>query len=117
MINFIKNKINEIKRKKDEKRKLQNMRQYYLYLRYGALFLEYIYKDLEQQEKKNLNRHARRRWEKEISKDGKFSREMVEYYSQRIDAIRKTIDIQLKPKKKTPVLKNKEVPTEDKKNG
>jgi len=106
MINFIKKQIGEIKRKKAEKRKLQNMRQYYLYLRYGALFLEYIYKDLEQQEKKNLNRHARRRWEKEIAKDGKFSREMVEYYSQKIEMIQKTINTQLNPpKKKTSNLK------------
>lgn len=105
MIKFIKTKLADIKRKQNDKRKLKNMQQYYMYLKCGALFLEYINKDLDKQKEKNLNRHARRRWEKEIAKDGKFSREMIEYYSQKIDVIKSSIEFQLNPKKQK-VIKN-----------
>ena len=99
MIKFIKAKIAQLKKKKQEKKKLKNMQQYYLYLRYGALFLQYINDDLEKGKGK-INRHARRRWEKEISKSGKFSREMVEFYSHKVEVIKMQIDSRLNPPKK-----------------
>lgn len=100
MINLIKQKVADYKKKKAEKAQLKKMQEYYKYLQMGAMFLQYINKDLEKQTQKKLNRHQRRRWEKEISKKGKFSPEMIQHYAQNVDAVLEYMKTQKTKRKK-----------------
>ena len=100
MINLIKAKIRQIKQKRQQKKHLKKMREYYKVLRQGAIFLNYIQKDIEKASKEQLNRHQRRRWLKQLNEKGKFSPEMIEHYANRVDLVLKQIHLQLNPPKK-----------------
>lgn len=99
--------LTNLKKKIEDKQKLKQQKKYYQLLQEGALFLNFIYQDL-QREKKNINRHQRRRFEKELYKDGKFSPEMIEFYSKKLDVILNWIKTQKNHKKVKKVEKKNE---------
>lgn len=99
MIQKVKNYLAKIKQKQEEKLQLKKMQRYYNLLREGATFMKFIYEDL-QKNGKNMNRHQRRRFERQLSKKGQFNKEVVDYYASRIDSVLNQIDARLNPPKK-----------------
>jgi len=99
MFKKIKAFIQKQKQKKAQKTQLDKMEKYYLLLREGSMFLNYVSKEIEK-EQSNLNRHQRRRWQKELTKNGKFSKEIIEYYVKKVDAILISIERQKEQLKK-----------------
>ena len=88
----------KLKAKIAQRNQLKKMQKYYKILQSGALFIDFIRKDLK--EKKNaMNRHQRRRFEKTLMK-GDLTPEIINHYSHRVDAILKSINAQLNPPKK-----------------
>ena len=96
-------KINQwIEKKKQEQKKkldLIKARKYYKIIQIGGLFLKFIYADIEQMKKKQVNRHMRRRFEKALNDKGTLTEEMVTYYSQKVETILAYIDTELHPPK------------------
>ena len=72
---------------------------YYKLLRAGVALIQFIQRDMDEMKKKNMNRSARRRWEKELNRKGQFSPEIIQYYAQKIEAVERQIAGQLKPQK------------------
>ena len=58
MLKKVKEFIDSIKRKNAQKKEMKSMQDYYEKLRAGALFVQYIYKDIETQKKK-MNIHQK----------------------------------------------------------
>jgi len=88
------NVIQKIQKFQKERRQIRTAQLYYETLRAGGMLIRFIYEDLKRAETQELNRHQRRRFEHEISKEGKFSAEMIEYYSKKIDTILKVVKLQ-----------------------
>jgi len=86
MIKKVKDFLQKRKTKKTQLKELQKMKDFYAKLQAGALFIEYIHKDIEKN-KKEMNRAQRRRYEVHLKENGKFSSEMVEHYKNHIDKI------------------------------
>lgn len=75
--------IKKIRNYFKQKRDLKKAKQYYRLCQAGALFLKYIYDDIEKQKKDNVNRHQRRRIETHLKKTGRLNPEIVNtYYAQ-----------------------------------
>lgn len=71
-----------------EKRKqLNKQKQYYDLVARGGLFLKFIYNDLEQIKNQQINRNVRRRFTKDLKNEGRFSKEMISYYANKVDSI------------------------------
>ena len=91
---YLENKQNEVKQREELKR--QQM--YYRLIKAGSEFTKFIQEDLKRKGN-DMNRHQRRRFEKELNGDGKFSPELINYYSQKIDWVLKNIHQRLNPPK------------------
>jgi len=79
MIKRIKEIFKARKTKKEQLKEHLKMKNYYELLQKGAMVLQYIHNDMEQQKKK-MNRAERRRFETSLKHDGKFSAEIVMKY-------------------------------------
>lgn len=79
--------LNKIKSYLAKRKQLKAEMQYYKLLGEGGLFIQYIHSDLEAMKQRNYNRDQRRRFEKQLKQDGKFSSEMVDYYINKVDVI------------------------------
>jgi predicted transcriptional regulator len=89
-------------KKEQELRKAQS---YYRLVKAGNAFISFVQQDM----KKNgdqVNRHMRRRMEKELNEKGILSPELVEYYAQKIDYVLAQIHQRLNPPKVQPQNKN-----------
>ena len=92
------------KQAKAQKAQLEKTKKYYEILRSGAMVLQYIHKDLVKSQNA-MNRHQKRRFEKELTKQGKFSPEVVEYYRNEFEKILKYIELQKAKQPKKPDVK------------
>ena len=79
--------LNKIKSYLAKRKQLKAEMQYYKLLAEGGLFIKYIHSDLEAMKQRNYNRDQRKRFEKQLKQDGKFSSEMVDYYINKVDII------------------------------
>jgi hypothetical protein len=70
--------------------------------------IKFIQDDLKRTEN-TMNRHQRRRFEKEIEDKGMFSPELVNYYQQKIDWLLGEVDKRLNPPKQPKVQANPNV--------
>ena len=95
MVKKIKEFFEKRKQEKEKKEELLKMKDYYQKLQNGAMFVQYIYKDLERA-KKTINRAKRRRMENELKHNGKFSEETIRRYMTQINEINKHIENELK---------------------
>jgi predicted transcriptional regulator len=89
-------------KKEQELRKAQS---YYRLVKAGNAFIQFVQQDM----KKNgdqVNRHMRRRMERELNEKGILSPELVEYYAQKIDYVLRNIHQRLNPPKVQPQNKN-----------
>jgi hypothetical protein len=99
-------KIEEYLKKKQEALKkqeeLKKAQAYYRLVKAGNAFIQFVQQDM----KKNadqVNRHMRRRMEKELNEKGILSPELVEYYAQKIDYVLGNIHRMLNPPKQPKV--------------
>ena len=90
MLKKLKAKIDAWKADQIKKLEMKKLQQYYVHLRCGALFMKYIYNDLENQ-KKTMNRAQKKRFETLLKHDGKFSAEIINKYKEQVDSIDKYI--------------------------
>jgi hypothetical protein len=94
MLTKIKDFVAKMKSKRAQRKELDKMKSFYHNLRCGALFLEYIDKDIERQ-KKTMNRAKKRRYEVALKTEGKFSTEMLTEYKEHVEKIQQYIDTEL----------------------
>ena len=80
------------------------------------MFLKFIYADIEQMKKQQVNRHTRRRFEKALNDKGTLTEEMVKYYSQKTETILAYIDRELHPPKMDGAKIYEQLKKEEKKN-
>jgi len=99
MIKKVKQYFAQKKQKKTQEQQLKKMKEYYTLLQSGALFLKYIRQDLQKTSDKSMNRHARRRFLKQLEQKGEFNKEIVDYYSRQVESILNNINNQLKTSK------------------
>lgn len=76
---------NPIKKWKEREQR-KRLNKYYRLVRLGAEFIKFVYNDLDQQKKQQVNRAQRRRLTKELRKRY-ISPELVNLYAQKIDLI------------------------------
>jgi len=82
MFKKLEKKVKEfIAKKKLEERQ----KKYATLLQAGGLFLQWVYKDIEDSEKHG--RSEKRRFEHSLGDKGKFSKEMCDYYFKRLEEI------------------------------
>ena len=91
-----------MKQRNAQKKSGKDMEAYYAKLQNGALFLQYIYKDMANQ-KKNMNRPQRRRMDAELAKKGKFSKEVIARYMVQVNQVNEYIEEEMQKIKKTQV--------------
>lgn len=91
---WLKNREEAIKKEQE----LRKAKRFYSFLKAGASFVKFIQDDLKRTEN-TMNRHQRRRFEKEIEEKGMFSPELVSYYQNKIDYILMNINQRLNPSK------------------
>jgi len=103
MIKKIKQYFVEKKMKEKKALELEKYKKYYKVIQEGQMFIEFVLKDIELSKKNKMNRHQRRRFEKDICKNGKITPEIVQYYKLKIDQVFKYIEQQKK------VLNQKEI--------
>lgn len=72
--------------------------EYYKLLQCGALFLKFIYNDLENMNN-TLNRETRRRFQQQLARNGKLNMEIVQHYATKIDQILNYIQVMQKNSK------------------
>jgi predicted transcriptional regulator len=91
---WLKSKEEQVK-KREELRKAQA---YYRLVKAGNTFIAFVREDLKKNQD-NVNRHMRRRLEKEIEEKGILSNELIQYYAQKIDFVLYNIQQRLNPPK------------------
>ena len=97
------------RQKKAQQEQLKKLERYYLLLREGSMFLRFIEEDLKKTQQNTMNRHHRRRFQREIIQKGTFSKEFIEFYAQKIDVILNNIENQkqaIRNSSKSKVKKN-----------
>lgn len=109
MIKKVKDFFAKREQKKREKEELKKYQKYFTLLREGATFVTFIQDDLEKMKKSKMNRSQRRRWEKQIAQQGKFSPEMVQYYKGKVDEVLAEVDRRLNQPKPGSVKVDKKV--------
>lgn len=87
------------KEKKEQKKKLKQMREYYKIVKCGLEFIKFVQGDIADQKKNKINRAQRRRFERELSKEGKLTPEIVQSYAARVDNVLAYIEMQTNPPK------------------
>jgi hypothetical protein len=88
-----------------KEQELRKAKRYYAYIKAGMAAIKFIQDDLKRTEN-TMNRHQRRRFEKEIEEKGMFSPELVNYYQQKIDWLLVEVDKRLNPPKVQPQNNN-----------
>ena len=99
MFKKIKEFLAKRKQLKIQREKLKKMQRYYTLLKEGSVFMRFIYNDIEEMKKNQFNRAGRRRFQKQLAKDGIFNAEMIQHYSQKVDNVLQYVNAQLKRKK------------------
>ncbi len=103
----------KFKEKRAQLKKLKDFKRYYKVVKAGQLFIEFIQQDIAQQKREKMNRHQRRRFEKQLSKDGQLTPEIVQTYKLKIDNVLRYIEMQTNPpkikKQKLPKIKEGKV--------
>jgi len=98
---FLKQKQEALKKKQELKR----AEAYYRLVKAGSAFIQFIQQDLKKNQDQ-VNRHIRRRMEKELNEKGQLSPELVDYYAQKIDWVLMNIHQRLNPPKVQPQNKD-----------
>ena len=117
MLQKIKAKINTWLQNKQkalaQTQQMNKMEKYYLLLREGSLFVQFIQKDLKKQQS-NVNRHQRRNWQRAMVKEGVFTEELIAHYAKYVDSVLAQIDaMRLAKKSKPKVTVKKEEKKDD----
>ena len=93
------------KKKAEARKNLKKYKQYYKIVKAGQLFIQFVQQDIADKKNNKMNRHQRRRFDRELNKEGKLTEEMVQHYKLQIDNVLNYINIQLNPPKKTKKIK------------
>lgn len=105
-------KFQEWLKKKEEVTKqqieLRKAKRFYSFVKAGATFIKFVQEDLKKNQD-NVNRHMRRRMQKDLNEKGVLSEELVGYYQQKIDYILTEVDRRLTPPKQPKVQTNSNV--------
>jgi hypothetical protein len=98
-------KVEEFLKKKQEalqkEQELKKAQSYYRLVKAGQVFIKFIQEDMKKNQSE-VNRHIRRRMEKDLNEKGLLTPELVEYYGQKIDYILGQIHQRLNPPKVQP---------------
>lgn len=81
-----------------QQQELRKAQSYYKLVKAGATFIQFVQEDLKR-EQQGLNRHTRRRMEKELNDKGVLTPELVQYYQQKIDWVLGNVNMRLNPPK------------------
>jgi len=92
MLKAIKNFFQKRKQLKLQKAQMKKAQVYYKLIQSGGMFLKYVDEDLKKQES-GMNRAGKRRFRREIAHEGKFSREIVERYQDKVDNVLEYIEL------------------------
>lgn len=92
--NFLKQKHEQLKKKEE----LRKAKKYYQFVKAGQVFINFVQQDLKKQGEQ-VNRHIRRRMERDLSDKGVLSEEIVKYYGQKIEWILQQVEQRLNPPK------------------
>ena len=87
------------KEKTEARKNLKKYKKYYKLIREGLLFVEFVQNDVKDKKGNELNRAQRRRFERELNKEGKLTEEIVQHYKMKIDSVLNYINMQLNPPK------------------
>jgi hypothetical protein len=102
-------KVEEYLKKKQEalkkEQELKRAESYYRLIKAGQTFIQFVQEDMKKN-RDEVNRHMRRRMEKELNKDGVLSEEIVKYYGAKIDWVLMNIHQRLNPPKVQPQNKD-----------
>ena len=102
-------KVEEFLKKKQEaikqREQLKKAQAYYRLIKAGNTFIAFVREDLKKNQE-SVNRHMRRRLEKEIEEKGILSDELIKYYEQKIDWVLMNIHQRLNPPKVQPQNKD-----------
>ena len=102
-------KVEEYLKKKQEalkkEQELKKAQSYYRLVKAGNAFVAFVRDDLKKNQDQ-VNRHMRRRMEKELNEKGVLSPELVQYYQQKIDWVLMNISQRLNPPKVQPQNKD-----------
>jgi hypothetical protein len=96
MINKYLQKKADLLQKRQE---LQKAKKYYQYVKAGRMFIEFVQKDLKHQTEQ-VNRHMRRRMERDLLDKGVLSEELIQHYGQKVDWVLNQIEQRLNPPKR-----------------
>jgi predicted transcriptional regulator len=91
---FLKQKQEALKKEQE----LKKAEAYYRLVKAGGTFIQFVQQDLKKNQDQ-VNRHMRRRMEKELNEKGVLSEELVQYYQQKIDWVLMNIHQRLNPPK------------------
>lgn len=75
-------KMWRMKRKQDKQ-----MKEFYAILAKGGAFLKYVLNDIRRSKTNGMNRAMRRRFEREIVRNGTFSQEFINHYAKQVDDV------------------------------
>ena len=98
---FLKQKQEALKKEQE----LKKAEAFYKLVKAGGTFIQFVQQDLKKNQDQ-VNRHMRRRMEKELNEKGLLSEELVQYYLQKIDWILMNIHQRLNPPKVQPQNNN-----------
>jgi hypothetical protein len=98
---FLKQKQEALKKEQE----LKKAEAFYKLVKAGGTFIQFVQQDLKKNQDQ-VNRHMRRRMEKELNEKGVLSEELVQYYLQKIDWILMNIHQRLNPPKIQPQNNN-----------
>ncbi len=98
---YLKQKQEAIKKEQE----LKKAQAYYRLIKAGNAFIAFVQQDLKKNQDQ-VNRHMRRRMQKELNDKGVISEELVSYYSNKIDWVLTNINQRLNPPKVQPQNNN-----------
>ena len=105
MLQKIQKYLQNKKEQAEKRQQLAKAQAYYRLVKAGNAFIAFVREDLKKNQTE-VNRHMRRRLEKEIDEKGLLSDELIAYYAQKIDYILGQIHQRLNPPKVQPQNKD-----------
>jgi len=105
MLNKIKAYLVKKQESVKKEQELKKAQAYYRLIKAGNTFIAFVREDLKKNQE-SVNRHMRRRLEKEIEEKGILSDELIKYYEQKIDWVLMNIHQRLNPPKVQPQNKD-----------
>jgi len=87
MFKKIKELITKVKNVFKKRKQAKELKKYFEVLSNGSAFLQYVLNDISRSKTSKMNRAKRRRFEREIIKNGTFSQEFVAHYASQIKTI------------------------------